>query len=230
MATQPDLEQEKRLAAAKGVEFIEDGMRVGLGSGSTASYFVGLLGERVRNGLRIQAIPTSLRTQSQARKAGIPLTSFAEIRCLDVTIDGADEIDGELNLIKGGGGALLWEKIVASATEHLVIIGDSRKRVSRLGAFPLPVEVVRFGWQLTAGRMENFGCRVGLRTQSGGEPFLTMENNYILDCRFESIEDPSALATELDHVPGVVEHGLFIGLAKTALLAHGDQVQTITKS
>jgi len=230
LATKADLEQEKRLAAAKGVEFIEEGMRVGLGSGSTASYFVNFLGERVRDGLRIQAIPTSLRTQSLARKAGIPLISFAEVRRLDVTVDGADEIDADLNLIKGGGGALLWEKIVASATEHLVIIGDSRKRVTQLGKFPLPIEVVPFGWQLTADRIKAFGCQVGLRTQSGGEPFLTMESNYILDCQFKSIEDPSALATELDHVPGVVEHGLFIGLAKTALVGHGDQVETTTKS
>jgi ribose 5-phosphate isomerase A len=230
LATKPDFEQEKRLVAAEGVSFIEDGMKVGLGSGSTASYFVNLLGERVRSGLRIQAVPTSLRTQSLARKVGIPLTSFAIVRRLDVTVDGADEIDGDLNLIKGGGGALLWEKIVAAATDHLVIIGDSRKRVTRLGTFPLPVEVVPFGWQLTAERIGGFGCQVALRTQSGGEPFLTMENNYILDCRFGAIDDPGSVAAELDHVPGVVEHGLFIGLAKTALIAQGDRVQTVNKS
>ncbi len=229
MRTMPDFEQEKLLAARRSLEFVRDGMAVGLGSGSTARYFVTMLGELVRNGLRVRAIPTSLKTQSLARRVGIPLEDFSELRRLDLTVDGADEIDFELNLIKGGGGALLREKIVASVTERLVIIGDSRKLVSALGAFPLAVEVIAFGWQIIADQIRELGAEVGLRHTPSGRPFRTSENNFILDCRFGSIGGPEALSDALTHLTGVVEHGLFIDLAHTVVVGRGDRTEVLER-
>jgi len=224
-----DLEKEKQLAAARSVEFIEDGMTVGLGSGSTARYFVRELGERVRNGLKVRGIPTSHKTSKLAQEVGIPMIGFNEIRKLDVTVDGADEVDSDLNLIKGGGGALLREKIVASATERFIIVCDSRKPVDTLGTFPLPVEVVSFGWQLVADRIESLGCQVRMREKSPGKPFLTAQSNYILDCRFGKISDPETLAVKLERMTGVVEHGLFVGLTDIVIVGKGDKTEILKK-
>lgn len=222
--TMPDYDQEKRRAAAYSLHFIEDGMTVGLGSGTTASHFITSLGERVQDGLRIRAIPTSEKSRRLARNAGIELTDFEHVDRLDVTVDGADEVDPQLNLIKGGGGALLHEKIVASATEKLVIIGDSRKRVSVLGAFPLPVEIVPFGFELTLRRIRALGPEVKLRRGEAGDPFVTVEGHYILDCSFGRIEEPEHLADRLEVIPGVVEHGLFLQMASTVVIARGNDI------
>jgi ribose 5-phosphate isomerase A len=224
-----DFEAEKILAANRSLEYIEDGMTVGLGSGSTARYFVRKLGQRVRNGMKVRGVPTSAKTSVLAREVGIPLADFSEIRELDVTVDGADEVDPSLNLIKGGGGALLREKIVASATNQMIIVCDSRKPVQRLGKFPLPVEVVSFGWQLVAYQIEKLGYQVEIREESPGRPFLTSESNYILDCHFREIRDPAALSAKLDSVTGVVEHGLFVGLADLVIIGKSNGTETITR-
>lgn len=227
----PDYEHEKKLAAQKAIELIEDRMVVGLGSGTTSSYFIDLLGERVRRGLKIQAIPTSNRSGQLAEEVGVPLTSFDNnVDSLDITVDGTDEFDSSLALIKGGGGALLREKIVASASKKLVIIADSGKRVDVLGRFPLPVEVTPFGWQITSRRIERLGAIASLRLASSGDPFKTAENNYILDCRFESIRRPRELAEELDSVVGVVEHGLFTDLVDVVIMGCGDSVEILEAS
>ncbi len=197
---------------------------VGLGTGSTAAYFIRLLGEQVKNGLRIRGIPTSNRSQEQAASLGIPLTTLDECQEIDVTVDGADEVDPQLRLIKGGGGALLREKIVASATKQLVIVADATKRVPVLGRFPLPVEVVKFAQAMVAKKIEALGAEVGLRRQAEGQPYLTDENNYILDCRFGRIPDANRLARQLSDMPGVVEHGLFIGMASVVLVANGSEI------
>ncbi|MEJ2079112.1 MAG: ribose-5-phosphate isomerase RpiA [Acidobacteriota bacterium] len=223
--TMPDIDQEKQLAAAYSLRFVEDGMAVGLGSGSTASHFISSLGERVRSGLRIRAIATSEKSGDLAREVGIELTDFSQIDRLDVTVDGADEIDPRLNLIKGGGGALLHEKIVASATDRLVIIADSRKPVSTLGAFPLPVEIVPFGYEPAIRRIRELGPEVKLRTLSTGNPFLTAEKNYILDCSFGRIDDLQDLADRLKRIAGVVEHGLFLQMASLAVIARGNEIK-----
>lgn len=222
-----DYEAEKKLAAMKSVEYIESGMAVGLGSGSTARFFVQALGERVRQGLRIKAIPTSRKTKMLAVEEGIPLTNFGKISRLDVTVDGADEIDRNLNLINGGGGALLREKIVAKATDHLVIVADSRKPVSVLGAFPLPVEVIPFGWQNVAESIRKLNSEVTLRIQENGRPFRTSQKNYVLDCRFEAIPDPESLGVKLRQIIGVVEHGLFVGMTETAIIGRNDAVEIV---
>jgi ribose 5-phosphate isomerase A len=217
-------DQEKEAAARASLRFIKDGQVVGLGTGSTAAYFVSLLGEQVRGGLKIRGIPTSERSREQAASLGIPLTTLDECQSIDVTVDGADEVDPQLRLIKGGGGALLREKIVASATTQLVIVADATKRVPVLGKFPLPVEVIKFARALVAKRIAALGADVELRLQPDGKPYLTDENNYILDCRFGQIEDADALAWQLSDMPGVVEHGLFIGMASVVLVAYGSEI------
>ena len=224
----PDYEAEKQLAALKSVEYIEDGMAVGLGSGSTARLFVQALGERVRQGLRIRTIPTSKKTKALAVREGIRLTDFSEIRRLDVTVDGADEVDPNLNLIKGGGGALLREKIVAMATDRFVVVADSRKPVNTLGAFPLPVEVIPFGWQNVAESIKELDSIVELRIKENGRPFRTSQRNFVLDCRFETIEDPVELGSRLRRIIGVVEHGLFVGMTNTAIIGRGDSVEILS--
>jgi ribose 5-phosphate isomerase A len=214
---------EKEVAAQASIRFIRDGDIVGLGSGSTAAHVVRLLGERVRAGLAIRGIPTSNQTRELAAGLGIPLTTFDEVQEIDVTIDGADEVDAKLSLIKGGGGALLHEKVVASASRKLVIIVDSSKQVPVLGKFPVPIEVIAFAQPLVKRKIEMLGASVEVRHQND-TPFVTDEGHHILDCSFGQIPDAPALARTLSDMPGIVEHGLFIGMATVVLIAHEAQV------
>jgi len=217
-------DQEKEAAARSSLRFVKDGQVVGLGTGSTAAYFINLLGEKVKSGLHIRGIPTSDRSRELALSLGIPLTTLHECQEIDVTVDGADEVDPQLRLIKGGGGALLREKIVASATKQMVVVADASKQVERLGKFPLPVEVIKFAESLVARRITDLGAKVELRMDASGKPYLTDEDNHILDCRFGEIRDADELARVLSEMPGVVEHGLFIGMAKVALFARGSEI------
>jgi ribose 5-phosphate isomerase A len=215
----------KRAAGERAAALVEDGMRLGLGSGSTAVAFVSALAARVKQGLRVAGVPTSERTREQAEREGVPLTTLDDTPELDLAVDGADELDDELRLIKGGGGALLREKIVAAASRRMIVIADGSKRVARLGRFPLPIEVVPFGLGATrravAAAVRQAGCEGELRLRAGatGEPFLTDGGHYILDARLERIDAPEQLAGALAVIPGVVEHGLFIGLASGAIIA-----------
>lgn len=215
---------EKEAAARASLRFLKDGQVVGIGTGTTVRYFIQLLGEQVKNGLKIRGIPTSDRSHDQAASLGIQLTTLDECQQIDVTVDGADEVDPQLRLIKGGGGALLREKIVASATRQLVIVVDATKRVPVLGKFPLPVEVIKFAQALVKKKIEALGAAVELRRDKDGMPFLTDENNHILDCRFGQIPDADRLARQLSDMPGIVEHGLFIGMASVVLVANGNEV------
>jgi ribose 5-phosphate isomerase A len=220
---------EKEAAARASLQFIQDGQVVGLGTGSTAAYFIKLLAEKVRNGLRIRGIPTSVRSLELAQSLSIPLTTLDECQEIDVTVDGADEVDPQLRLIKGGGGAMLREKIVASATKELVIVADASKQVPVLGKFPLPVEVIRFAQALVAKRIRELGADVQIRTGTDGKPYVTDERNHILDCRFGQIPDANGLARKLSDMPGVVEHGLFIGMASVALFARGSEIVALRR-
>jgi ribose 5-phosphate isomerase A len=189
-----------------------------------------LLGQRVRQGLRVRGVPTSEASRQLAQREGIPIVSFDEVSRLDLTIDGADEVDPQLNLIKGGGGALLREKIVASLSLRVVIVADWHKHVPQLGAFPLPVEVVPFAWRPLAQRLGDLGASPVLRSGGDGRPFVTDEGNYILDCAFGRIDDPAALSARLDAMPGVVDHGLFVGLADTVIVGRGDETVIIDRN
>lgn len=221
----------KQRAGFKAAEFVEDGMSVGLGTGSTAFWMVERLGERVRAGLRVRCVPTSRRTEEQARALGIPLVSLGEAASLDLAIDGADEIGPGLALIKGGGGALLREKLVAGAARRFVVIADASKRVDVLGRFPLPVEVVPFAWELTARRVSAVtNAEAVLRRAEGGEVYLTDNGNYILDCRCGTIPDPARTERELKALAGVVESGLFVGMADLAVVADGGGVELVGPS
>jgi ribose 5-phosphate isomerase A len=217
-------DQEKEAAARASLQFVKDGQVVGLGTGSTAAFFIRLLAEKVKAGLRIRGIPTSVRSGELAESLGIPLTTLDECQEIDVTVDGADEVDPQLRLIKGGGGAMLREKIVASATKQLVIVADASKQVAVLGKFPLPVEVIGFAQALVAKRIGELGAQVSVRKGADGQPYVTDEHHHILDCRFGVIRDADLLAQELSDMPGVVEHGLFIGMAKVALFARGEEI------
>ena len=224
-------DDEKQAAAAAALAYVEPDMKLGLGSGSTASRFVALLGEKVARGLRIVGVPTSEATRRQAEALGIPLTTLEEAPQLDIVIDGADEVDGRLRLIKGGGGALLREKIVAASARRMVVIADSSKKVAVLGAFPLPVEVVPFGLGSTQLRLERVCASLGLDgaialRRRDGEAFVTDGGHNILDCAFGAIPDAERLAAHLAAMPGVVEHGLFLGLASVALIAGPAGVET----
>jgi ribose 5-phosphate isomerase A len=225
----------KEEAARAALDLVEDGMRLGLGTGSTAARFVAALGERVAKGLRVLCVPSSEATRTQAEKLSIPLTTLDETPELDLTVDGADEIDEELRLIKGGGGALLREKIVATASDQMVVIADGSKVVKTLGAFPLPVEVVRFGLLATMRLVEAIageaGCHgeIRLRPGVGDAPFVTDQGNLILDCAFGAIIEPEVLAFALKRVPGVVEHGLFLGLADLAIVAGSGGVKLLRR-
>ncbi len=219
----------KRVAAYRAAEMVEDGMRVGLGTGSTAAWLVRRLGERVQSeGLKIRGVPTSTATAQLAREVGIEVVSLDQAGWLDLTIDGADEFDGDLNLIKGGGAALLQEKIVATASDLMVVIADAGKEVETLGAFPLPVEVIPFGWQTTRTLIEEMldsmdvlGTSATLR-MNGEAPTVTDEGNHILDLHLQRIGNPRQLALVLNQIPGVVENGLFIDICDRAVIGFGD--------
>jgi ribose 5-phosphate isomerase A len=232
MAVPPTVERErqKRAAAARAVEEVADGMVLGLGSGSTAEFALEALAQRVAQGLRIAAIPSSEHIGALARHLGVPLTSFAEHRWIDLTIDGADEVElGTLNLIKGLGGALLREKIVAAASDRMIVIVDRSKLVDRLGTYaPLPVEIVSFGWQTVLDRLSEVGAMPALR-RVGDEPFITDGCNYIADCAFPAIPDPAALAIQLAGLIGVVESGLFIGMATTVMVGSESGIDILEK-
>jgi len=228
-------DEEKEQAALAALDHVEGGMRLGLGTGSTAAHFVGGLGERVKAGLNVVCVPTSEATRLQAEQLGLRLTSLNETPVLDLTVDGADELDGKLNLIKGGGGALLHEKIVASSSKRMIVIADHSKRVATLGKFPLPVEVVPFGWRSTADRLKQAARSAGaegpvtLRV-SNGRPFTTDSGNLILDCAFGRIADVTALSAALSITPGIVEHGLFIGMADLAIIGTASGIETVAWS
>lgn len=223
----------KRAAAAAALETVTHGMKLGLGTGSTAAHFVDLLGARVRDGLDVLCVPTSERTRAQAEGLGIRLSTLDETPELDLTVDGADEFDARLRLIKGGGGALLREKIVAAASRRMVVIADATKEVRTLGAFPLPVEVDRFGARSTQLHIERVARGLGLigtitrRMAAPDAPYLTDGGHYIFDCAFGAIDAPEALAERLSCIPGVVDHGLFIGLAKAIFIAGAKGVRII---
>jgi ribose 5-phosphate isomerase A len=218
-------DQEKWNAARAAMRFVRDGQVVGLGSGSTASKAIQLLGEHMRTGLRIRGVATSEESQRLARQLGIPLTTLDRTPQIDVTIDGADEIDPKLRLIKGGGGALLREKIVASASRRMIIVADSSKCVRVLGRFPLPVEVTPFAGALVRKNIAALGANIRLRKNPAGEPFVTDEGHHILDCYFKRIVHPAALASRLEHMTGVVEHGMFIGYADIVVIGRGAEVE-----
>ncbi|MBS1601678.1 MAG: ribose-5-phosphate isomerase RpiA [Bacteroidetes bacterium] len=219
----------KKIAAGKAIEYIKDGMTVGLGTGSTAYWAIQGIGEMVKKGLSIRAIATSVQSEDLARELNIPLVPFAEIDHLDVTIDGADEVDQELNLIKGGGGALLREKIVAQATRFYVIIVDESKLVRQLGAYPLPVEVTPFGWELTERRLRALGCTPRMRMKDGA-PFITDNQQYIFDCSFGVIEDPARLHRQVSEITGVMEDGFFIGMASVVISgAPGGEIKIVKR-
>ena len=217
-------ELEKEAAARRSMEFVHDGSCVGLGSGSTASYAIRLLGDMVKQGLDIRGVPTSIGSMDLAKGLGIPLVLLEKCPVIDVTIDGADEISPSLDLVKGGGGALLREKLVASVSKVVVIIADSSKRVEMLGKTPLPVEVIPCAYSLLSSRIEELGAEVSLRKDDAGLPFVTDEGHYILDCAFGRITNPAWLAEELKLMPGVVDHGLFLNMADIALIGTGGDV------
>src|SRR5580658_1595472 len=220
-------EGEKEAAGRAAAKLVHDGDVVGLGTGSTAYFAVVALGERVKTGLKIIGIPTSLQTGDLARGVGIPLTTLDEHPEIDITIDGADEVDPKLNLIKGGGGALTREKVIASASKKMVVVADSSKVVRVLGKFPLPVEVIAFARAVVEKEIVALGAVPTLRTKADGSAFLTDNGNPILDCSFGEIADPAGLALALSSIPGTVEHGLFIGFAKLALVGRGDRVEEL---
>ena len=230
-----DVDLRKRAAAAAAVELVQPGMRVGLGTGSTARHFVDLLAKRVREGLDIVGVPTSEATRAQAERLGVPLTTLDEASELDLTVDGADEIAPDLSLIKGGGGALLREKIVAAASRRMVVIADDSKLVGMLGGFPLPVELIGFGLTATRRALEQAFAAAGcpgsttLRLAASGHPFVTDSGHLLIDAALERIPEPADLADRLARIPGVVEHGLFIGLAQAAIIAGSTGIEVIEK-
>lgn len=211
----------KKLVGERAAEYVKDGMTVGLGTGSTAYWAIVRIGERVREGLEIKAIATSGQSEQLALELGIPLTTFAETDVLDLTIDGADEVDDDGQLIKGGGGALLREKIVAAISRQLIIIVDETKRVRRLGAFPLPVEVLPFGVEATINHLKKLGADPVIR-MAEGKPYVTDNGHWIADCRFGEIRNPRELQVALNQIPGVVENGLFVDMANKVIIGHGD--------
>ena len=228
------IDKAKFVSARRAVDFVEDGMKLGLGTGSTAAWMVRCLAERIREeGLRVQGVPTSTRTAELARQLGVPVVSLDEAKWLDLTIDGADEVDLNLNLIKGGGAALLQEKIVATASDQMIVIADAAKEVAQLGAFPLPVEVIPFGWQTTKALIEetlvsmdvlNRDCTLRM---NGAAPLVTDEANYIIDLHLKRIGNARQLAMVLNQIPGVVENGLFIDICDIVVLGNADGRVTV---
>ncbi|MBV9529654.1 MAG: ribose-5-phosphate isomerase RpiA [Bradyrhizobium sp.] len=229
------MDELKHQAAAKALEQLRDGMKLGLGTGSTAKHFVELLGERVRGGLKVVGVPTSEVTRSEALRSGVPLTTLDEIDRLDLTVDGADEIDARLDLIKGGGGALLHEKIVASASDRMIVIAEESKWVTTLGRFPLPVEVIPFGLAATKRAMERIFAESGLSAQmvlrktKNGHVFVTDGGHWIVDVHLGPVQDARRLAGRLSIIPGIVEHGLFVGLASQAILAGPQGIRVVDR-
>ena len=229
------MEALKRQAAARALEQVRDGMKLGLGTGSTAKHFVDLLGEKVAAGMKIVGVPTSEATRAQAQACKIPLTTLDEIDHLDLTVDGADEVDGALNLIKGGGGALLREKIVAAASDRMIVIADESKWVEALGRFPLPMEVIPFGLKATQAAISRAFAESGvsgqmvLRKGKDGHVFVTDGGHWIVDAHLGRINDAPRLAGLLSLIPGVVEHGLFIGLATTVVLAGVQGIRVVER-
>lgn len=223
------IDKAKFVAAKRAVDYVKDGMRVGLGTGSTAAWMVKCLAERVREeGLKVQGVATSTRTAQMATELGVPIISLDEARWLDLTIDGTDEYDNDLNLIKGGGGALLMEKIVATASDQMIVIADISKQVDGLGAFPLPIEVIPFGWQTSKALIEEslvnidvLGRTSALR-MNGDSPFVTDEGNYILDLDLKRIGNARQLSLVVNQIPGVVENGLFLDICDVLVIGHGD--------
>jgi ribose 5-phosphate isomerase A len=225
----------KRQAAARALEEVRDGMKLGLGTGSTAKHFVELLGEKVRAGMKVIGVPTSEATRADAERCGVPLTTLDEVDRLDLTVDGADEVDPALDLIKGGGGALLREKIVAAASDRMIVIADDSKWVEPLGRFPLPIEVVPFGLGATRHAIEAAFAAAGVtgeitvRQGKDGHAFVTDGGHWIVDARLGRIPDAPRLAASLASIPGVVEHGLFIGLASMAILAGAQGIRVVQR-
>jgi ribose 5-phosphate isomerase A len=229
------MDELKRQAAARALEYVQDGMKLGLGTGSTAKHFVELLGERVRGGLKVIGVPTSEVTRADAQRCGIALTTLDEIARLDLTVDGADEIDPALNVIKGGGGALLREKIVAAASDRMIVIADDSKWVEVLGRFPLPIEVVPFGLAATQRAIADAFAQSGvsgpmvIRKGKDGHVFVTDGGHWIVDAHLGRIADAPRLAERLAAIPGVVEHGLFIGLVSSVMLAGSQGIRVVER-
>ncbi len=222
-------EELKRRAGERAVDFVKDGMVVGLGTGTTVRYTILKLGEMVKDGLDIIGIPTSTATEKLAKELGIKLGSIDEYQVIDLTIDGADEVDKQLNLIKGGGGALLREKIIAHASKYEIIVVDESKVKDTLGEFPLPIEIVKFGYRRTMNVLTSLNCKPKLRMRGDGI-FITDNGNYIVDCKFDKIDKPASLEREIDEIPGVVEIGLFINMASKVIVGKKDKVEIMTNS
>ena len=216
------VDQIKQNLGRQAVQFVQPGMTVGIGTGSTANWFIHFLAEKIQNGLDCRGVPTSQQTKLLAEERGISIVELNEVNQIDLTIDGADEINPLLQLIKGGGGALLQEKMVAVASQKLIIIADETKMVSQFGKFPLPVEVVPYGWKQTKKQIEGLGCKNAMIRATEGKIFITDHGHFILDCHFQKIEDAALLQTQLNNIPGVVDNGLFIDLADGALIGYGD--------
>jgi ribose 5-phosphate isomerase A len=229
MLSMQNVDKAKELAAQRSLEFIDEGMVVGLGSGTTATHFIKLLGEKVKQGLKIRGIASSKASEELARSLSIPITDFHECPVIDVAIDGADEVTHQLDLIKGGGGALLREKIVASASKRFIIVADSSKIVDKLGKFPLPVEVIPMSSPLVARRLQQLDMSPTVRRTASGDDYITDEGNLILDCACGEIEDPHRVAALITEIIGVVEHGLFLDMAERALIAGDSDVKELTR-
>ncbi|MEW4285223.1 ribose-5-phosphate isomerase RpiA [Priestia koreensis] len=219
---------EKQLVGEKAVEYVKDGMIVGLGTGSTVYYTILKLGKLVQEGLQIKGIPTSVQTAMLAKELNIPLVELKDVEHIDVAIDGADEVDGQAALIKGGGGALLREKIIARASKMFVVVADAKKNVQTLGKFSLPVEVVPFGFEMTSRHIAKLGCKPVLRLDAAGEAFISDNGNYILDCPFPEIDRPAELERALNMIPGVVENGLFVDMADVVITVDEHQQVKVT--
>ncbi|WP_077065077.1 ribose-5-phosphate isomerase RpiA [Gracilibacillus massiliensis] len=217
----------KKIAGEKAVQYVEDGMTVGLGTGSTVYFSIIKLGELLKEGLNIKGVPTSIQTEKLAKDLEIPLVSMSSVDYLDLTIDGADEANHDFELIKGGGGALLREKMVASISKKFIVVIDESKYVNQLGKFPLPVEIVPFSWETTLNTIKKLGCTPKIRSNKNASPFITDNQNYIADCYFEIIDNPAVLNQQLNMIPGVVENGLFIKMADTIVLGRKNGDVTI---
>lgn len=225
-----DREDMKRVAGEYAVNLIKSGFVTGIGTGSTVYYFIQALAKKVKDGLDIKATVTSKQSARLAQELGISLIDLNDINYIDITVDGADEVDDQLQLIKGGGGALLQEKMVAAASNKLVIITDEKKVVPQLGKFPLPVEIIPYGWKQTQKHIANLSCNKIILREAEGKPFITDHGHYILDCHFEKIDNASLLSKKLNAIPGVVENGLFIDMASAVIVARSDgSIQTLAK-